>query len=119
MKRPGHERKGSGYGLFIILLIYLLSTSYAQTKKGYGNEVKNTSSEKKAFVEEGRRLLQIPETIFKSGQDYSQDSKVLLDHRKKLAGSSRNLTDFFGDRRMLLERLGQEPRLGDSVGSKD
>jgi hypothetical protein len=36
------------------------------------------------WAKKGRRLLNIPAAIFRSGQDYTKDPQVLLDHRRRI-----------------------------------
>lgn len=47
--------------------------------------VKNAPREKGELAELGKKLLRLPETILKSGQDYTKNPKTLLDYRKRLA----------------------------------
>jgi hypothetical protein len=47
--------------------------------------VKNAPPEKRELAEQGRKLLDLPGDIFKSGQEYTKDPKILLDYRKKIA----------------------------------
>jgi hypothetical protein len=63
------------------------------------------------------RLLSISYVYKKKATPKTQKSAWITG--KSLPDSSRDLTYLFWGRRKLLERLGQELRLGDSVGSKD
>lgn len=47
--------------------------------------VKNAGGARRKLAEEGRSLLHFPPDIFRSGQDYNKDPKVLLEHRMKIA----------------------------------
>lgn len=40
---------------------------------------------KKELVDRGRQLLNLPESLFKNGQDYTKDPKVILEYRAKIA----------------------------------
>jgi hypothetical protein len=40
--------------------------------------------DRRLLVEEGRRLLDIPATMFVSGQEYTKDPKVILEYRKRI-----------------------------------
>lgn len=40
---------------------------------------------KKELVDKGRQLLNLPESLFKNGQDYTKDPRVLLEYRAKIA----------------------------------
>jgi hypothetical protein len=43
------------------------------------------SKAKRELVDKGRQLLNLPESLFKNGQDYTKDPKVLLEYRAKIA----------------------------------
>jgi hypothetical protein len=47
--------------------------------------VRNAPSGKSRLAEEGRRLLDFAPELFRSGQDYTKDPKVLLKHRNRIA----------------------------------
>jgi hypothetical protein len=53
---------------------------------------KKAGPEKKALADKAEKLLDIPEFIFKSGQDYTKDPKVLLEYRRKVAALIEALT---------------------------
>lgn len=55
--------------------------------------VKNAAPQKNELAERGKKLLRIPETIFKSGQEYTKDARVLLNHRRKVGEI---LEEFYG-----------------------
>ncbi|MGQ9673972.1 MAG: glycoside hydrolase domain-containing protein [Candidatus Aminicenantales bacterium] len=55
--------------------------------------VKNAPPQKNELAERGKKLLRIPETIFKSGQEYTKDARVLLNHRRKVGEI---LEEFYG-----------------------
>jgi len=46
---------------------------------------KNAGPEKRALAEKAKALLNFPESLFKSGQEYSKDPKDLLEYRQKIA----------------------------------
>ncbi len=48
------------------------------------NSIKKAKA-KKELVDKGRQLLNLPESLFKNGQDYTKDPKVLLEYRAKIA----------------------------------
>jgi hypothetical protein len=47
--------------------------------------VNSAPSGKSQLAKQGRRLLNFPPELFRSGQDYTKDPKVLLNHRSKIA----------------------------------
>lgn len=47
--------------------------------------VKSAPKKKKALVEEGRKLLDLPPALFTSGQEYTKDPRIILDYRKRIA----------------------------------
>jgi len=49
------------------------------------NKIKKAKG-KKELVDKGRQLLNLPESLFKTGQDYTKDPKILLEYRAKIAG---------------------------------
>ena len=49
------------------------------------NAVENARPDQKALAKQGRKLLDISESLFKNGKQYSKDPKVLLDYRSKIA----------------------------------
>jgi hypothetical protein len=53
--------------------------------------VKNAGPEKRALAEKAKALLNFPESLFKSGTEYTKDPKALLEYRQKIA---RLLEDF-------------------------
>jgi len=56
--------------------------------------VQEAPPQKKKLAGQGRKLLRIPESLFRSGQDYSKNPKVLLEHRKKVAAVLERLQSF-------------------------
>jgi hypothetical protein len=48
------------------------------------NKIKKAKG-KKELVEKGRQLLNFPETVFKDGQSYTKDPKILLEYRARIA----------------------------------
>lgn len=47
--------------------------------------VKKAAPGKEKLAEKGRKLLDLPESLFKSGQEYTKDPQDLLEYRKKIA----------------------------------
>ena len=47
--------------------------------------VKKAGPEKRALAEKGRQLLNFPESLFKSGKEFTKDPIALLEHRQKIA----------------------------------
>jgi hypothetical protein len=46
--------------------------------------VRQTPPAKKDLAKKGRALLQVPPSVFRSGQDYAKDPQALLDHRHRM-----------------------------------
>jgi hypothetical protein len=46
--------------------------------------VRQAPPDKKDLAKKGRDLLQVPPSVFRSGQDYAQDPQALLDHRHRM-----------------------------------
>jgi hypothetical protein len=47
--------------------------------------VKSATKGKKALAGEGRKLLDLPASLFVSGREYTKDPRVILEYRKKIA----------------------------------
>ncbi len=48
---------------------------------------------KRGEAAKGRKLLQIPESLFRSGREYIKDPRILLEYRKKVAAAIDKLSD--------------------------
>ena len=49
------------------------------------NAIKNAGSDQEELVERGKELLELPETLFKNGKEYTKDPLVLLKYREEIA----------------------------------
>ncbi|HUU30343.1 MAG TPA: glycoside hydrolase domain-containing protein [archaeon] len=55
------------------------------------NAIDNAGPDQKKAADKGRKLLDLPESLFKNGREYTKDPKVLLEYRGKVAKALEDL----------------------------